>query len=188
MGAARQRKIRGETDDLRYIAWPHDARLLVLSILRGVAARTRDAKRSLWKAISATAYEEEEAEAFDEHTEELNETWRKMQILAGSRDGEDAEEYERIKARRKELLAKQKTWMRETETLALSTNTLATILETCWAAEEGVTGRHAEKLVPWLDTLQEAKDAKEDSPYRKAPEEEMAAAPENGEKIRPEMP
>ena len=93
MGAARQRKIRGETDDLRYIAWPHDARLLVLSILRGVAARTRDAKRSLWKAISATAYEEDEAGGLMSYTADYSDLVRRGaiyvdKILRGAKPSE----------------------------------------------------------------------------------------------------
>lgn len=165
MGEARRKRQRkGDAADLRWISMRHEQRWIALSILRDCAAESKDEKRHIYKAIVALDFSELEKDAVDDRTEKLIAAWAKVRASEGNPEKE-------LEAREawKKFRDEEKIWKRETEIIALSTETIRTITEQIWGYKK-LAGGGAELLVPWLEMLEEKAKAPEGDPCRTPPE------------------
>ena len=164
MGEARKKSQvkRGDAADLRWIPIRNEVRWIALQILRDCAAESREEKRHLFKAIAAIDYDEEEKDAVDAFSEGIAAAWNAVRVNEGT-----TEEIDRRKEW-KTLLFDQKVWKNEEEVVALSTETIKTIVDQIMGYKK-LAGGGAELLVPWCDEIEQAAKAQAGDPSRTPP-------------------
>lgn len=169
MGEARakkkQKQKKGDAADLRWIPIRNEDRWVALTILRDCAAESKEEKRHIFKAIAALDYTEDEKDAVDDRTEKLIAAFTRYRAV----EGKDPEKELELREAWKTLRTAEKKWKRETEVIALSTETIKTLSEQLMGYKK-MAGGGAEILVPWVDMLEEKSKAPEGDPCRTPPE------------------